>query len=180
MAHVITVAGNTPTLGQRVFLAPTASITGEVVMEDDSSAFYGVSVRGDRSRIVIGEKTNLQDNVSVHSDSDAPCILGASVSVGHGAVVHGCTVGHGALIGMNATVLSYSTIGEQSLIAAGSVVLEGTDVPPRSLVAGIPAKVRRELSDEEVAGLQENAEVYLALKDQHLEALISSNGETSS
>ena len=171
MAEVFTVAGKTPRLGQRVFLAPSASVTGEVVMEDDSSAFYGVSVRGDRSLITIGERTNLQDNVSVHSDSDAPCTLGSGVSVGHGAVVHGCTVGDGALIGMNATVLSYSSIGAESLVAAGTVVLEGTEVPPRSLVAGIPGKVRRELTDSEIAGLRENAEVYVELKAQHIEAL---------
>lgn len=171
MAHVITVADKTPRVGERVFLAPTAAITGDVVMHNDSSAFYGVSVRGDRSQISIGEKTNLQDNVSVHSDADAPCTLGVGVSVGHGAVVHGCTVGDGALIGMNATVLSYSTIGSESLIAAGTVVLEGTEVPPRSLVAGIPGKVRRELTETEVAGLRENAEVYLTLKEQHIEAL---------
>lgn len=170
MAHVITVAGKTPQLGKRVFLAPTASITGDVVMEDDSSAFYGVAVRGDRSTITIGAGTNLQDNVSVHSDADAPCTLGEGISVGHGAVVHGCQVGDGALIGMNATVLSYATIGAQSLIAAGSVVLEGTEVPPRSLVAGIPAKVRRQLTDAEAAALGENAEVYLGLKDQHIHA----------
>jgi carbonic anhydrase/acetyltransferase-like protein (isoleucine patch superfamily) len=165
-----TVAGKTPRVGQRVFIAPTAAVTGDVVMEEDSSAFYGVSVRGDRSLITVGPRTNLQDNVSVHSDSDAPCTLGAGVSVGHGAVVHGCTIGDGALIGMNATVLSYSTIGAESLIAAGTVVLEGTEVPPRSLVAGIPGKVRRELTEDEVAGLRENAEVYLELKDQHLAA----------
>lgn len=174
----MTVAGKTPRLGNRVFLARTASITGDVVMEDDSSAFYGVSVRGDRSTITIGEGTNLQDNVSVHSDDDAPCTLGAHISVGHGAVVHGCEVGDGALIGMNATVLSYSTIGAQSLIAAGAVVLEGTQVPPRSLVAGIPAKVRRELTDSEVAGLRENAEVYLGLKDQHIDALQDADQNT--
>lgn len=174
------VAGKTPQVGQRVFIAPNAAVTGEVVMEDDSSVFYGVSVRGDRSLITIGTGTNLQDNVSVHSDSDAPCTLGAGVSVGHGAVVHGCTVGDGALIGMNATVLSYSTIGAESLIAAGTVVLEGTEVPPRSLVAGIPGKVRRELTEAEVAGLRENAEVYLELKDQHLEAAAAQDHPASS
>lgn len=170
MAVVLTVAGNSPRLGQRVFLAPTAAITGDVVMDDDSSAFYGVSVRGDTSSIVIGKGTNLQDNVSVHADDDAPCILGEGISVGHGAVVHGCEIGDSSLVGMNATVLSHSTIGAESLIAAGSVVLEGTEVPPRSLVAGIPGKVRRALTDQEVAALHRNAEVYLELKEQHLGA----------
>lgn len=173
MAVILTVAENSPRLGQRVFLAPTASLTGDVVMGDDSSAFYGVSVRGDTNRIVIGEGTNLQDNVSVHADDDAPCILGKGISVGHGAVVHGCEIGDSSLVGMNATVLSYSRIGAESLIAAGTVVLQGTEVPPRSLVAGIPGKVRRELTDEEVAALHRNAEVYLELKEQHIEAIAS-------
>lgn len=171
MAEVLSVAGKTPQIGERVFLAPTAAITGDVVMAADSSAFYGVSVRGDTNRIVIGEGTNLQDNVSVHAEGDSPCILGKGISVGHGAVVHGCEIGDSSLVGMNATVLSYSTIGAESLIAAGTVVLEGTVVPPRSLVAGVPGKVRRELTDEEITALHRNAETYLELKDQHIEAI---------
>lgn len=170
MAHVLTVKGRTPSIGAGVFLAPTAAITGDVVMEADSSAFYGVSVRGDTARITVGSGTNLQDNVVLHADEGYPCTLGADVSVGHGAVVHGCTVGAGSLVGMGATVMNGAVVGEQSLVAAGALVLEGTVIPPRSLVAGVPAKVRRELTDEEVAGLGSNAEIYLALKDAHVHA----------
>lgn len=170
MAHVLTVAGKTPRIGERVFLAPTAAITGDVTMAEDSSAFYGVSVRGDRAPVRIGEGTNLQDNVTVHVDPESPCTLGRGVSVGHGAVVHGCTVGDHSLIGMNATVLSGAAIGEECLIAGGAVILGGTVVPPRSLVAGVPAKVRRELNAEEIAGLYRNAETYLELKEQHIQA----------
>lgn len=170
MATVLTVAGKSPQLGQRVFLAPTASITGDVTMEDDASAFYGVSVRADTNRIVIGQGTNLQDNVAVHVDADSPCLLGRGISVGHGAVVHGCEIGDSSLVGMNAVVLSHSKIGAETLIAAGTVVLEGSEIPPRSLVAGVPGKVRRQLTDEEVAALHRNAETYLELKEQHIEA----------
>lgn len=170
MAHILTVKGRTPSIGAGVFLAPTAAITGDVLMEPDSSAFYGVSVRGDSARITVGAGTNLQDNVVLHADEGFPCTLGAGVSVGHGAVVHGSTVGADSLIGMGATLLNGAVIGEQSLVAAGALVLEGAVIPPRSLVAGVPAKVRRELTDEEVSGLAKNAEIYLGLKDAHSHA----------
>ena len=106
----------------------------------------------------------------LHADAGYPCTVGAGVSVGHSAVVHGATVGDGCLVGMSATIMNGSVIGEQSLVAAGALVLEGTQVPPRSLVAGVPAKVRRELTEEEVAGLKKNADTYLGLAAKHLVA----------
>lgn len=171
MAHVLTVSGKTPSFGERVFLAPTAAITGDVTMAEDSSAFYGVSVRGDRAPITVGARSNLQDNVTVHVDEDSPCRIGAGVSVGHGAVVHGCTVGDNTLIGMNATVLSGAVIGEECLIAGGALVLGGAEIPPRSLVAGVPAKVRRQLTEEEIADLYSNASTYVEIKGEHMEAI---------
>ena len=173
MAHVITVSGKAPRFGERVFLAPNAAISGDVTMADDASAFYGVSVRGDRAPITVGEGTNLQDNVTVHVDEDSPCRIGSGVSVGHGAVVHGCTVGDNTLIGMNATVLSGAVIGEECLVAGGALVLGNAEIPPQSLVAGVPAKVRRELTEEEIASLYSNASTYLEIKAEHAEALSS-------
>lgn len=170
MSHIITIDGATPKVGQDVFLAPTATLSGDVELADRASAFYGVSVRGDSAPIRVGEGTNLQDNVVLHADTGYPCTLGAGVSVGHTAVVHGATIGDGSLIGMSATVMNGAVIGEQSLVAAGALVLEGTQVPPRSLVAGVPAKVRRELTEEEVAGLKKNADTYLGLAAKHLVA----------
>lgn len=167
MAHVLTIDGRTPSLGDGVFLAPTAAVTGDVTLAEGASAFYGVSLRGDSAPIRVGVGTNVQDGAVLHADAGFPCTLGESVSVGHGAVVHGCTVGDGSLIGMGATVMNGAVIGEQSLVAAGAVVLEGTEIPPRSLVAGVPGKVRRELTDEEVAGLARNAETYHRLRDAH-------------
>ena len=120
-------------------------------------------LRGDTDSISIGARSNIQDNVSVHCDSGVPTTVGAGVSVGHSAVLHGCTVEDDCLIGMSATVLNHAVIGAGSLVAAGSVVLEGTIVPPNSLVAGVPAKVRRELTEEEHAKLLWNAEHYLQL-----------------
>ncbi|GAA1412690.1 gamma carbonic anhydrase family protein [Glutamicibacter uratoxydans] len=170
MSHIITIDGATPKVGQDVFLAPTATLSGDVELADRASAFYGVSVRGDSAPIRVGEGTNLQDNVVLHADTGYPCTLGAGVSVGHTAVVHGATIGDGSLIGMSATVMNGAVIGEQSLVAAGALVLEGTQVPPRSLVAGVPAKVRRELTEEEIAGLKKNADTYLGLAAKHLVA----------
>ncbi|RKS21039.1 carbonic anhydrase/acetyltransferase-like protein (isoleucine patch superfamily) [Arthrobacter sp. AG1021] len=170
MTHIITIDSHTPQVGQDVFTAPTATLSGDVVMGDRSSAFYGVSVRGDSAPIRVGEGSNLQDNVVLHADTGYPCTVGAGVSVGHSAVVHGATVGDGCLVGMSATIMNGSVIGEQSLVAAGALVLEGTQVPPRSLVAGVPAKVRRELTEEEVAGLKKNADTYLGLAAKHLVA----------
>src|SRR5690606_28701942 len=132
------------------WVAPTATIIGAAELHPESSVFYGAVVRADRDRIVLGAGANLQDNVVVHGDPGTPAIIGAGVSVGHGAIVHGCIIEDDCLIGMNATVLNRAVIGADSLVAAGALVLEDTVIPPRSLVAGVPAKVRRELTDEEV------------------------------
>ncbi|WP_332761106.1 gamma carbonic anhydrase family protein [Pseudarthrobacter sp.] len=169
MAPLHTFAGNTPAVHESAFIAPTASIIGEATLAEDSSAFYGVSVRADTAAISVGAGSNLQDNVVLHADPGFPCSVGAGVSVGHAAVVHGCTVEDDCLIGMGATVLNGAVIGTGSLVAAGAVVLEGTIVPPRSLVAGVPAKVRRELTDEEFDGVKQNAARYVELARAHRE-----------
>lgn len=173
MAHLITFRGKTPQADPSVFLAPTASLIGDVVMEAESSAFYGVSVRGDSSSIRVGAGTNLQDNVVLHADPGFPTTVGQRVSVGHSAVVHGCTIEDDCLIGMSATVMNGAVVGAGSLVAAGAVVLEGTLIPPRSLVAGVPAKVRRQLTDEEYDGVRNNAAHYVETAAAHREAVHS-------
>lgn len=170
MAHIITIDSKTPSVDQTCFVAPTATLSGDVTLGAQASAFYGVSVRGDSAAIKVGTGTNLQDNVVLHADPGFPCTIGDRVSVGHAAVVHGATVGNDCLIGMSATIMNGSVIGENSLVAAGALVLEGTVVPPRSLVAGVPAKVRRELTDEEVGSLKENAARYLVMAAKHRDA----------
>ena len=169
MAPLYPFAGTTPAVHESVFVAPTASIIGNATLARDSSAFYGVSVRADTAAITVGEGSNLQDNVVLHADPGFPCAVGERVSVGHAAVVHGCTVEDDCLIGMGATVLNGAVIGAGSLVAAGAVVLEGTVVPPRSLVAGVPGKVRRELTDEEYDGVRANAARYRELAAAHRE-----------
>ena len=169
MAPVYSFAGDTPDIHRSVFVAPTASIIGNATLAESASAFFGVSVRADTAPIRVGARTNLQDNVVLHADPGFPCTLGTGVSVGHSAVVHGCTVEDDCLIGMSATILNGAVIGSGSLVAAGAVVLEGTVVPPRSLVAGVPAKVRRELTEEEFDGVRRNAEHYVDLARAHFE-----------
>ena len=169
MAPLYPFAGNTPAVHESAFVAPTASIIGNATMAEDSSAFYGVSVRADTAAISVGAGSNLQDNVVLHADPGFPCTVGERVSVGHAAVVHGCTVEDDCLVGMGATILNGAVIGAGSLVAAGAVVLEGTVVPPRSLVAGVPGKVRRELTAEEYDGVRANASRYIELAKAHRE-----------
>jgi len=155
--------GIEPQVAPSAYIAPSADLIGRVVVSDNVCVLFGAVVRGDTEQITVGEGSNLQDGVVVHADPGFPATIGAGVSVGHNATLHGCTIADNVLIGMGATVLNGATIGEGSLIAAGSVVLEGKAIPPRSLVAGIPASVKRELSEEEYQGVVENAKHYVAL-----------------
>src|SRR5690606_21001305 len=166
-ALILPFGGHTPTIDPTAFVAATATLIGDVTIASSASVFYGAVLRGDTDSITLGAGSNLQDNVVVHCDEGVPTTIGANVSVGHGAVVHGCTIEDDCLIGMGATVMNNAVIGAGSLVAGGAVVLEGTIVPPRSLVAGVPAKVRRELSDEEIDGIRANAAHYVELSRAH-------------
>lgn len=159
--------GHSPRVEATAWVAPNATLVGRVTLGAEASVFYGAVLRGDTDTITLGARSNLQDNVVVHCDAGKPTSIGAGVSVGHGAVVHGCTIEDDCLIGMHATVLNGAVIGAGSLVAGGAVVLEGTVVPPRSLVAGVPAKVRRELTDDELAGIRANAAHYVELSRAH-------------
>lgn len=167
---IITFEGITPQIDPAAWVAPTADVIGDVRLGSQASVFYGAVLRGDADPITIGARSNLQDNVVAHTDVGSPVTIGEGVTVGHRAVLHGCTAEDGCLIGMSATLMNGSVIGAQSLVAAGSLVLEGTIVPPGSLVAGAPAKVRRALTDEEKAGLVTSAETYLRLSAGHAAA----------
>lgn len=171
MPPIITFAGNIPVVPTTAWVSPTSTLVGSVTLGERASVFYGAVLRADVDTITIGDDTNLQDNVTMHCDAGSPARVGARVSVGHGAILHGCTVEDDCLIGMGSTVLNGAVIGAGSLVAAGAVVLEGTIVPPGSLVAGVPAKVRRELSDDERAGIRDNATHYLEIAAAHAAAL---------
>lgn len=163
------IEGRTPRFGRRVFVAETATVVGDVALGDDVSLWYGVVVRGDIHWVRVGARSNLQDGVVVHVENGQwPTVLGEEVSVGHGAILHGCTIGPRCLIGMGAIVMNGAEIGEGSIVAAGAVVREGFVAPPRSLVAGVPAGIKRSVSEEEYRRVVLTAEHYLEYKTRYL------------
>lgn len=154
--------GKIPTIHESVFLASGSHVIGDVELAENVSVWFNTVIRGDVERIRIGKNSNIQDNVTIHvTHLSNPTWVGESVTVGHGAVLHGCTVKDGALIGMKAVVLDRAVIGEGSLVAAGAVVLGGTIVPPGVLVAGIPAKVLRPLTEGERKMVTEGSTNYM-------------------
>ncbi|MCM2391621.1 gamma carbonic anhydrase family protein [Streptomyces albipurpureus] len=166
-AWIAGVGGKAPNIDPAAFTAPTSVVIGDVTMAAGASLWYHAVLRADLGPIVIGADSNIQDNCSVHVDPGHPVTVGERVSVGHNAVLHGCTVEDGVLIGMGATVLNGAHIGAGSLVAAQALVPQGMQIPPGSLVAGVPARVRRELTEEERAAIQTNAAVYLDLAKEH-------------
>lgn len=169
-AHLITFAGHHPQIDPDAWVAANATLIGQVRIGARSTVFYSSVLRADTSSITIGDGTNLQDGVVVHADEDFPTTVGSNVTVGHRAVLHGCTLEDGCLIGMSATVLNGAVIGSGSLVAAGAVVLEGTVIPPNSLVAGIPGKVRREVNEIEVERIRAGNAHYIELGALHAAA----------
>lgn len=166
-ALVAGVAGRKPELDEDAYTAPTSVVLGDVTMAAGSSVWYHAVLRGDAESISIGAASNVQDNATVHSDPGFPAVIGERVTVGHNAVLHGCVVEDDVLVGMGSTVLNGARIGSHSIVAAGALVPQGMSVPPGSLVAGVPAKVRRELTAEERESLRINAEHYVQLARVH-------------
>jgi len=162
--------GKKPRLGERVFIAENAALIGDVEIGNDCSIWFGTTIRGDVNLIRIGSRTNIQDNCTVHVTHDRwPTIIAEEVTIGHGAIVHGCTIHRGALIGMGSRVLDGAVIGESALVGAGALVPEGMRVPPRTLVVGVPAKVKRPLTDEELARLEQSWKNYVEYKENYLQ-----------
>jgi carbonic anhydrase/acetyltransferase-like protein (isoleucine patch superfamily) len=168
---ISSIDGHTPDIGVDTWIAPNATVIGRVRLAAQVGVFYSAVLRGDVESIEVGTATNIQDGCVLHADPGFPLTVGSGVSVGHNAVLHGCTVADHVLIGMGATILNGARIGTGSLIAANALIPEGTEIPAGSLVAGVPGKVRRELSDEERAGIELNAQGYLAIKELHARAL---------
>jgi carbonic anhydrase/acetyltransferase-like protein (isoleucine patch superfamily) len=167
---ILAVLGNAPQLHPESWVAPNAAVLGRVTLAEKVGVWYSATLRAEFEPIEIGAGSNVQDSATIHVDPGFPAKIGAGVTIGHNAVLHGCTVEDGCLIGMNATVLNGATIGAGSIVGAGAMVPAGMTVPPRSLVAGVPAKVRRELSDDEVKGNQANAAAYEYLLGVHRDA----------
>lgn len=161
------VAGREPEIDPRAFTAPTCVVLGGVRMGAGSSVWYHAVLRADGESVHVGADSNIQDNCTVHSDPGFPAVIGDRVTVGHNAVLHGCVIEDDVLVGMSATILNGARIGTGSLVAAGALVPPGLVVPPGSMVAGVPAKVKRELTAEERGLIRINAEHYLRLAERH-------------
>lgn len=151
----------TPHIAASAYVANEAVIIGDVHLGEHVSVWPGAVLRGDNEPIVLGDGSNAQEGAVFHTDPGFPLTVGKHVTIGHQAMLHGCTIGDGSLIGIQAVVLNGAVIGEQSLVGAGALVTEGKHFPPRSLIIGSPAKAIRTLSDEDIAGLQRNADSYI-------------------
>lgn len=164
-----TFQGIKPTIPESCFVEDTAVVIGDVVMGEDCSVWVNAVIRGDVHHIRIGARTNVQDLCMLHVTHDThPLIIGNDVTVGHSVVLHGCTIRDRVLVGMGAIVVDGAVIGEDSVVGAGALVVEGTVVPPKSVILGSPARVRRSVTDEELAWIKESAENYMKYARQYL------------
>ncbi|MBB3036714.1 gamma carbonic anhydrase family protein [Hoyosella altamirensis] len=167
---IIQLGEHVPQIDSTAWIAPNAAVIGRVTIAADVSIWYNAVLRGDLESISIGAQTNIQDGCVLHADPGMPLQVGSGVSVGHNAILHGCTVEDDVLVGMGATVLNGAKIGAGTLIAANALIPEGAQIPPGSLVAGVPGKVRRELGEQEKERIKLNAAVYLHNKSLHVDA----------
>ena len=145
----------------RIFIAPGAIVLGEVTLGEEVGIWYHATIRGDRAPIIIGNRSNIQDNSVVHVDAEHPVTIGDNVTIGHGAIIHGCEIGDNTLVGMGAIIMNGAKIGKNCIVAAGALVTQNTQMPDNSLIMGNPAKIKREVTEEEVAGNLKNAAFYV-------------------
>jgi carbonic anhydrase/acetyltransferase-like protein (isoleucine patch superfamily) len=163
----ISLGDRRPNVADTAWVAPTAAVIGDVHIGEHVSIWYGAVLRADGDRITVEAGTNVQDNCVFHSDPGAPVHIGTGVSVGHGAIIHGATIEKDVIVGMGATVMNGARVGQQSLIAANALVPEGKTVPPGVLFAGVPGKVVRNLSKQELSGIRDNAQKCRELATTH-------------
>lgn len=156
------IQGKTPRVAATAFVADEATVIGDVTVREDCSVWPSATIRGDNEPVTIGHSTNVQEGAVLHTDPGFPLLIGDGVTVGHQAMLHGCTIGEGSLIGIQAIVLNGAVIGRQCLVAAGALVTEGKSFPDRSLIVGAPAVVKRALTDDELLRLADSAAVYAA------------------
>ena len=168
---IVSFGGKTPQDRGAAFVAPNATVLGDVVLGPGSSVWYGAVLRGDDGTLTLGENTNVQDNAVLHCDPGGAVLLGKNVTVGHSALVHGCTVGDGSLIGMHATLLNHCVIGKNCIIGAGALVTQNVEIPDNSLVVGNPGKVKRAVTEEEIRWNLENARIYVEEAQEEKRAL---------
>ena len=165
---IISFNGKYPKIHKSCFVAESADVIGDIVLESNSSIWFGSVVRGDMHYIKIGSRTNIQDNCTIHVTTDInPTVIGREVTIGHNVVVHGCTIEDRCLVGMGAIIMDGAVIGEGSLIGAGALISPGTIIPPRSLVVGLPGKVIRETTDEEMDEIIDRAQHYVDFAEEY-------------
>lgn len=160
--------GKNPTIGKNCYVAPTATLIGDVTIEDGASVWFGAVLRGDVAPIKVGRNSNIQDCTVIHGESGCPVTIGEDVTVGHSAIIHACTVGDRVLVGMGAVLLSRCRIGEDTIIGARALVTEEVDIPPGSLAVGMPGRVRRHLTDQEREHIMVSAQHYMEYSRQYL------------
>ncbi len=160
--------GISPIIDESCYISESVDIIGNVTLGKDVNVWFGTRIRGDVNRIIIGDNSNVQENTVVHVDKHSPTTIGANVTIGHGAIIHGCTIADNVLIGMGAIVLNDAQIGKNSMVGAGSLVTQGKVFPEASLILGNPAKVIRLLSPSEIEAIQKSADVYVELSKMHL------------
>jgi carbonic anhydrase/acetyltransferase-like protein (isoleucine patch superfamily) len=160
-----------PSVHESVFVAPNASVIGSVVLSENVSVWFGATIRGDNDIITLGKNSNVQEGAVLHTDPGIALTVGENVTIGHQAMLHGCTIGDGSLIGIQAVILNGAVIGKGCLVGAGAIVTERKVFPDRSLILGAPARVVRELSDEDVANLLKSAASYVDRRAQFLTKL---------
>ncbi len=171
MENIISVRGFMPTIANNSYIAPTAMVIGDVILEAGTSVWFNSVIRGDVMPIRIGRESNIQDNCVLHGTfGKFGCTLEDRVTLGHSVILHGCHIGRESLIGMGSIVMDGAMVGEQSLVGAGSLVTEGSTFPPRSLIVGRPAKVKRPLTEGEIKGLSQSADNYLLYKTWYEES----------
>ncbi|WMW22014.1 gamma carbonic anhydrase family protein [Methanolobus mangrovi] len=164
---ILKFKSSNPDISDSAFVADNATVIGDVIISDESSVWFSAVIRGDVSSIHIGKRSNVQDNVVIHTSDKHNVEIGDDVTIGHCAVVHGCKIASNVLIGMNATVLDGAEIGENCIIGANALVPPGKKIPAGSLVVGVPGKVQRQLTDDDIVHIKENAAVYVRLLKEY-------------
>ena len=165
---IIPYQGKTPQIASEAFIAPTAVIVGDVEIGEEASVWFGAVLRGDYGKIIIGRGSNVQDNAMIHAPTDGVTLISDDVTIGHGAVLEGCTVGRETVVGANAVVTFGAELGEGCMVAAGAVVSEGMTIPPGTLAAGVPATIKKELSGSSQKWVEDAASDYISLSRRYM------------
>ena len=165
---IIEFEGKKPQIAEDVFIAPTATLIGDVIVETGASIWFGAVLRGDFGRIIVRKGSSIQDNVVVHVIPECETVIGENATVAHGAILHGCTIEKGAIVGMGSIVQDFCVIGEEAMIAAGSVVPSNMKVPPKHLAAGVPAQVKKEIAGASLMWVMQSAPMYQELAGKYL------------